>query len=84
MPRAVGLPRGEALDYNVGLGGELLGLRPALVGLQVQDNALLAPVPKKVLGELSVRVSGGRLNLDDLRSKVRQHHGGRRSQASRT
>ena len=50
--KGVGLAGGEALDYHVGLSSELLGLCPAILRLQVQNNALLATVPQKVLGEL--------------------------------
>ena len=74
--KGVRLAGGAALDNNVSLGGELLGFRPSLLRLQVQNNALLSTVPEEVLGELPVRVSGRRLDLDYLRSKIRQHHCG--------
>ena len=73
-PQPLRGPRGEALDQHVGLRGQRE--EACLVGLvlEVEHRAALAALPHLVAELAAERISGGRLDLGDLRALVCQEH----------
>jgi hypothetical protein len=72
--------RPEALHEHVGLSGEPLEDGLALGGLEVEGERALVPVDVGEGGTAPAvggfRRLGGRLDLEDLRAHVREHHAG--------
>ena len=77
--------RAEVLDEDIGPVDEELQVRAAAFGLEIDRDALLAPVHREEVGALSPGergapapgvVSARRLHLDDLGAEVGQHHRG--------
>ena len=62
------------LDQNVRGGGEPPGLLPSLVSLQVENDALLAPLPHGEARLAAQVVATWRLNLEHLGAVVAQEH----------
>ena len=73
--QAVHDARDGVLDDHVGAPGEPARRLAALVRLQVEDDALLSPVPHAPGGHGAEGVAAGRLDLDDLGAVVGQDHG---------
>ena len=78
--------RAEVLDHDVGLRRQLGGEALAVLGLQVEDDALLAAVHRRVVGAdaaalrrpLADHVAVGRLDLHHLGAGVGEHAGAHR------
>ena len=72
-------PMGHAgtvvLDDHIGALRQSTGVVLAVLGLQVEDDALLAPVPLDGTGRVPEFFPSGGLDLNYLGAEVGQHHG---------
>ena len=66
----------EVFDDNVGYLRQFPGIIPAVLGLQVEDDAFLAAIPLDGPRRPPEFFSTRRLNFDDFSAEVGHHHGG--------